>query len=196
MSRTLIRRSMAAVALWCALGSSALSCGSDEQEGVGDPCIPEDEYQLGFSGYGLGEVSVETRSFQCETRVCLVNHFQGRVSCPAGQSATAVADGSGTCTTPDGQKVTVPVSAWNVSRPAQSSVYCSCRCAGSDPNASYCKCPSGFSCSRLIDDLGLGQKELAGSYCVRDGSEFRAEQAAAPTCSEQPNHPACAAGAP
>jgi len=58
------------------------NCGGS---GVGDPCTPEDEYLTGFSGFSQSEVNVESRSFQCLTRVCLVNHFQGRVSCPYGQ---------------------------------------------------------------------------------------------------------------
>ena len=63
-----------------------------EPGGVGDPCIPEDEYQTAFTGYGETEVNVESRSFQCETRVCLVNHFRGRVSCPYGQSEADLAN--------------------------------------------------------------------------------------------------------
>jgi hypothetical protein len=61
----------------------ALGC---ESGGVGAPCIPEDEYKQSFSGFAVEEVNVESRSFQCETRVCIVNHFQGRVSCPYGQA--------------------------------------------------------------------------------------------------------------
>lgn len=58
------------------------NCGGS---GVGDPCVPEDEYLTTHSGFSVGEVNVESRSFQCLTRVCLVNHFRGRVSCPYGQ---------------------------------------------------------------------------------------------------------------
>jgi hypothetical protein len=65
------------------LGLSALGCQSG---GVGDPCVPEDEYRQNFNGYQMTEVNVESKSFQCETRVCIVNHFQGRVSCPFGQT--------------------------------------------------------------------------------------------------------------
>ncbi|HEX8790685.1 MAG TPA: hypothetical protein VF765_07020 [Polyangiaceae bacterium] len=57
--------------------------------GVGDPCIPEQEYDPSFGGFDYHEVNVESKSFQCETRLCLVNHFQGRVSCPYGQNAGA-----------------------------------------------------------------------------------------------------------
>ena len=54
--------------------------------GVGDPCIPEAEYDTCFAGFSVTEVNTESRSFQCQTRLCLVNHFQGRVSCPYGQT--------------------------------------------------------------------------------------------------------------
>src|SRR5215216_3060919 len=65
------------------LGLSALGCAPG---GVGDPCTPEDEYQQNFNGFQVTETNVESRSFQCETRLCLVNHFQGRVSCRLGQT--------------------------------------------------------------------------------------------------------------
>jgi hypothetical protein len=55
--------------------------------GIGDPCVPEQEYRTDFIGFDYHEVSVESKSFQCMTRLCLVNHFQGRVSCPYGQAA-------------------------------------------------------------------------------------------------------------
>ena len=57
--------------------------------GVGDPCVPEQEYAQDFMGFDYHEVNVESKSFQCQTRLCLVNHFQGRVSCPYGQTAQA-----------------------------------------------------------------------------------------------------------
>jgi hypothetical protein len=75
------------------LGLSALGC---EAGGVGDPCIPEDEYRQDFNGYAVAEVNIESKSFQCETRVCIVNHFQGRVSCPYGQGGPP-----GSALTPD-----------------------------------------------------------------------------------------------
>ncbi|MBW2523544.1 MAG: hypothetical protein JRI23_05190 [Deltaproteobacteria bacterium] len=65
-----------------ALSGMLMGCPSS---GVGDPCTPEDEYKENFAGFKLTEENIESRSFQCQTRICLVNHFQGRVSCPAGQ---------------------------------------------------------------------------------------------------------------
>jgi hypothetical protein len=207
--------------------------------GVGDPCIPEDEYQPGFSGFSIDEVNVESRSFQCETRVCLVNHFQGRVSCPYGQDESYVCKTYGTAeqkedsacppgtdastvTLPDeaggalsekygapqtpqssvaacripgenglvdvegddlGQEVIhVPVEAQNSERQADDSVYCSCRCAGPDPNARYCDCPSGFSCEELVKDLGLGSGQLAGSYCIKNGTRYDSSQRGGQVC--------------
>jgi hypothetical protein len=179
-----------------ALGLAALAC---EPGGVGDPCVPEDEYQTTFGGYDESEVNVESRSFQCETRVCLVNHFRGRVSCPYGQTEGDLAlPGTdpkrcripGTSGTNPVDVVSVPVPAQLQSRSAAASpdhggddvkdaVYCSCRCDGPDPNARYCECPSGFECTKLIDDLGLGSAQLAGSYCIKSGSKYNPAQGGA-----------------
>ena len=134
--------------------------------GVGDPCTPEDEYGAEFSGYAANEVNVESKSFQCETRVCLVNHFQGRVSCKYGQM-----EGAGICTVPGHPNLPIKtaVAAQLQDRQADKAVYCSCRCDGDDKSARYCKCPSGYACTHLVDDLHLGTGgQLAGSYCVRD----------------------------
>ncbi|MEZ4226745.1 MAG: hypothetical protein R3B13_37725 [Polyangiaceae bacterium] len=177
-----------------AIAAGALSMGC-ETGGVGDPCIPEDEYQTTFPGYSADEVNVESKSFQCETRVCLVNHFQGRVSCPYGQTeqtAQAIASqtpgaaeqpaacripGTSGKDTADG--ISVKVNPQFVRRQTDSSVYCSCRCknaAGStDDGARYCDCPSGFTCSKLLDDLGLGSSQLAGFYCIKDGTSYNKE---------------------
>ena len=71
MTRMLSAGSWSAALL---LGLVALGCTPG---GVGDPCTPEDEFFDNFSGFDIGEVNVESRSFQCETRVCLVaNNFR------------------------------------------------------------------------------------------------------------------------
>jgi hypothetical protein len=59
-----------------------------QQTGVGDPCTPEAEYSTTFTGFDFKEVSTESADYQCFSRLCLVNHFQGLVSCPYGQDAT------------------------------------------------------------------------------------------------------------
>ena len=160
--------------------------------GVGDPCIPEDEYQTQFEGFSVDEVNVESRSFQCETRLCLVNHFQGRVSCPYGQTADDVNTKPGTdparCRVPGtsgedpADQITAVIDSQDLDRRPENAVYCSCRCDGPDPNARYCECPSGFSCEKLVDDLGLGSGQLAGSYCVREGTVYQKNMKGGPAC--------------
>ncbi len=77
---------------------SGTGCAST---GIGDPCIPEAEYAADFLGFDEHEVNVESKSFQCETRLCLVNHFRGRVSCPYGQNGSgSAADKQPDSTTP------------------------------------------------------------------------------------------------
>lgn len=169
------------------LGLSTLGC---EPGGVGDPCIPEDEYHQDFSSFAVSEVNVESKSFQCVTRVCLVNHFQGRVSCPYGQTEAAVGLVEGTeaapgtdkalrCRIPgtDGSleedRIRVPVQPQLTGRLADQAVYCSCRCKGPDPNARYCECPSGYTCEELVKELGFSKgSQLAGSYCVKSGTAY------------------------
>ncbi len=164
-------------ALTCAftLGSGC------ELEQVGDPCVPEEEFREQFNGFSATEAYIESRSFQCATRVCLVNHFQGRVSCPYGQSVEDLdlpGDDPRRCRVPgtSGQReedrVSVPVNAWLSNRGADDAVYCSCRCAGPEPAARYCECPSGYACTELVPELGLGRGQLAGSYCIKEGTRY------------------------
>jgi hypothetical protein len=168
----------------------AVGAAGCEAGGVGDPCTPEDEYFETFSGFSLGEVNVESRSFQCETRVCLVNKFQGRVSCPYGTNGTnpdpttpPTVDHPYSCEVPVfGGAVTVPVQACRTERPPELSEYCSCRCAGADPNARYCECPSGFSCTEVVVDQNRGQEQLAGYYCIRSGSNVDPNQVDSQKC--------------
>lgn len=192
--------------IWAAVsvGFCALAC---QAGGVGDPCIPEDEYQQKFAGYDVGEVNIESRSFQCETRVCLVNHFQGRVSCPYGQDQAAIESGKDAsdplrCKIPNTEgtrtidQVEVPVpnqkGVGANARSVENSVYCSCRCSNAkgstEDGATYCKCPSGFKCVQLIEDLGLGSKQLAGGYCIRNGTDFN-ETVAYQDCQRKPDNP-------
>jgi hypothetical protein len=182
------------------LGLASLRCSVG---GVGDPCVPEDEYQIAFSGYSVEEVNVESRSFQCETRVCLVNHFQGRVSCPYGQGQTTDAlascvnesnpfDAAGCCKIPGttGQsrtdRVLPAVSPQLQGRQTDRAVYCSCRCANVDGKTNdgkkYCTCPSGYSCTQLIPNLGASDPLLAGSYCIKSGTGYKATDKSGLTC--------------
>ncbi len=86
MTRTYLAALTATVSVAFVAVVSATGCQSS---GVGDPCTPEAEYAPSFMGFDESEVNVESKSFQCLTRLCLVNHFRGRVSCPYGQNAGA-----------------------------------------------------------------------------------------------------------
>jgi hypothetical protein len=184
---------MPSAGLWSVallLGLGALGCSPG---GVGDPCTPEDEYQQNFNGFQVTETNVESRSFQCETRLCLVNHFQGRVSCPLGQEAQVDATGKalgtydpkcsvpGTLPTKDPaspdaiNNILVKVPSQLYERQTEQAVYCSCRCDGPDKNARYCECPDGFQCTKLVDELRIpnASGQLAGSYCIKANTEYK-----------------------
>jgi hypothetical protein len=259
------------------LGTLPIACQSG---GVGDPCTPEDEYKPDFTGFKVTEENIESRSFQCSTRICLVNHFQGRVSCPLGQGGLDAPNSSrkscagpgdtscgeaGTCveattlvrdcdpkngnadcdrffgadastcdttlklctctgsgTTPEGficdkdkffrsyachkkgscqsdaddakknagkdccvpgtdQPVAASVCGQcegSSKRNADQAVYCSCRCGVAvgepeDPNFNFCSCPAGFTCSEIRPNVGLGDKQITGKYCIKDTTEYK-----------------------
>jgi hypothetical protein len=135
----------------------------------GSACLPSAEFDAAFAGFAASDVTVEARSPYCaEGAVCLVDHFQGRVSCPYGQAASG-SDASVGCSLPGSDtRVSAAVEPQRLDRRAQDAVYCSCRCAGPDPNASYCPCAAGFECVERVPALSSAQDpELVGSYCVR-----------------------------
>jgi hypothetical protein len=165
----------------CAAVTAVVSQGCN-RGGVGDPCIPEQEFDAQFSGFDPGEVNVESRSFQCLTRLCLVNHFRGRVTCPYGQS----------CTTPgDNGNVVANVQPQCTDRTASDAVYCSCRCANADgrtdDGANYCACPDQYDCAQLVVPIGLKDQNLVGGYCIKRGTEYNPASACTLSC--DPNVP-------
>jgi hypothetical protein len=183
------------VAIWSAgFALGVLSSVGCQATHVGDPCTPEQEYDKSFLGFSKDEVSVESKSFQCLTRLCLVNHFQGRVSCPYGQTADAQPNAPApvtACVTPglgtkvDGRDSTGAlvdpvkkafVPAQCSARTASLAVYCSCRCADvngkTDDGANYCACPDGFTCTQLVSKVGVGNEGLTGAYCVKNGAQY------------------------
>lgn len=207
-----IRALVVIAAVLSTLGLFSNGCQSG---GVGDPCIPEDEYQQTFAGYSHAEVNLESRSFQCETRVCLVNHFRGRVTCPLGQQdATCpledeegaklckgkkdgtVVQRPGGCKIPGSDDAVAPaVKPQCTKRRATDTVYCSCRCAGPDPNAKYCECPSGYTCRELKEfEAGViatgASGQLRGSYCVKSNIGGEEDAAHKPSdCDGEENPP-------
>jgi len=165
--------------------ASASACfpdgtSADAGAPLGAPCVPLLEESTGFAGFATGEISVETGTPACAGGTCLVNHFQGRVTCPSGQSgpgqgldAAPACRAPGTC-----GAVTAQVQPQCASRPASQSVYCSCRCANidgrRDDGSTYCTCPSTMACVQLV--LGFGNDDpIAGAYCITSGTEYEAD---------------------
>lgn len=317
MAQSLFRPLVSAAVGLLGIGSVALLPVACQGTGIGDPCTPEDEYNPNFQGFKVTEENIESRSFQCQSRLCLVNHFQGRASCPLGQAPpvtcfpengnadcagvpvpagadaavctradtparacdnaaepgtpldpTVACAGLGACndegkfcecvgTCPDpnqrctalnsdgsGPKVcvshvchvagncqdasltqeentfndasnithikdccvpgtdtpiTVPVCGQCGNRAAEAAVYCSCRCgpagtpcddanpcteagkeckngacvtAGEADNFNYCTCPDEFECAEIRKNVGLGDKQLTGKYCIKTGTNY------------------------
>jgi hypothetical protein len=176
---------------------------------VGKPCLPASELSAEFSGYSLGSVALESAA-ECDSGLCLVNRFQGRVSCPYGQTPGSDSVALAPCHTP-AQRAAVnsPVLPQLIERPAVDAVQCSCRCAESDgrrtAGQTYCECPAGSACEPVFESPGLPGTE-AGSYCVR-GPAFDADAPRTPCDLELMNcgnpspyapgdteEPACASG--
>jgi len=173
------------------VASSGTGCQST---GVGDPCTPEKEYDPTFAGFVEQEVSTESESFQCQTRLCLVNHFQGRATCPYGQDKNghAIPPATSACVVPGiNTPVTGPVDDagapvdTNVGeavtpqcteRTKDQTVYCSCRCAdinGTQAGGNFCNCPDGFTCTQLVSSLSAQSDQgLIGAYCIKSGTAF------------------------
>jgi hypothetical protein len=154
------------------VAASTLACASDpkpdsDPPALGASCVPSHENATDFSGFSVYEVSVHENGCTAD-QVCLVNHFQGRVTCPNGQT-NALATIDPPCkTSSDGEPVTAPVMPWLVARQAPDTVYCSCRCDG----GGGCVCPRGYSCLALELNPTLSSADSSGSYCVLDGTAF------------------------
>jgi hypothetical protein len=163
------------------------------QTGVGDPCVPEQEYDPTFSGFDPGEVNVESKSFDCQTRLCLANHFEGRVTCPYGQDSTgappAGKDQNGNpiagCVVPGTTTAIVGATGSNAGKTVQpqclartpdKAVYCSCHCANVQGNTNdgenYCTCPEGYACTQLVSSTGQSNEGLTGGYCIKSGTAY------------------------
>jgi hypothetical protein len=176
-------RNWSLVALGLVLGCGGTESSLASAPGVGNACLPAAERSPAFSGFATDEVTIETGNASCQTGLCLVNHFRGRVSCPYGQDEAeaaawqSAASWGNNCRVPGtngeqpDQRIQVPVDPELEARQAASAVTCSCRCANAqgstDDGASYCGCGAGFVCEPLLPDLDLGATDLAGSFCVR-----------------------------
>ena len=172
----MIRKTLAALTATVSIAFVSIVSGTGcQSSGVGDPCIPEAEYSPTFTGFDKTEVNVESKSFQCLTRLCLVNHFQGRVSCPYGQNGTANAaygaasnggfscDGktpstgpSNQCCVPGVQAPVIAAGETNPAMPTKSQILPNCADRTAD-KAVYCSC----RCANAS-----GKTDDGASYCA------------------------------
>jgi hypothetical protein len=133
--RVLRTQGLAAAIVVALLGM--VGCGAP---GVGDPCIPE---QVPDNGFDDSEAYIESSSVQCETRVCMVWHLKGAP--PETQICMRKSD---MCA----QQAVVT-----------DRVYCTCRCDSGNARFASCTCPSGYTCTPVLEQ---GSEGVRGSYCV------------------------------
>jgi hypothetical protein len=133
----------------------------------------------------VNEVTLDENNAACTGAVCLVNHFRGRTTCPYGQDQTGnpplgigsacTVPGSGTPVQPSNPLAGQTVQPQCLDRLASQTVYCSCRCANvvgrTDDGASYCACPTGYSCSQVVPAVTTGDPR-SGGYCIKTGTAF------------------------
>ena len=120
--------------------AALLGFGACGAPAVGDPCLPE---QVPDDGFEISEAYIESSSVQCQTRVCMVWKLQGA---PLG-SAPCVS-GRATCA----EQADV-----------DKKVYCTCRCDAGNSRFAECTCPSGYTCTPVLEQ---GSEGVRGSYCV------------------------------
>jgi hypothetical protein len=129
-----------AVLLTAATFAALLGFGACGAPAVGDPCLPE---QVPDDGFEISEAYIESSSVQCQTRVCMVWKLQGA---PNG-SAPCVKDHMKCAAQADVDK----------------KVYCTCRCDAGNSRFAECTCPSGYTCTPVLEQ---GSEGVRGSYCV------------------------------
>jgi hypothetical protein len=126
---------------------------------------------------------LDVSSPMCGGQACLVNHFQGRVSCPFGN----VEGGSAVV----GAKCTIPGSDTAVTQGVQpqcasrlDAVHCSCKCGGEDTAAAYCTCPNGFVCAEITRYLDSPNLAPGDKYCARAGQDYQLDSVMCCTSSD------------
>ncbi len=189
----MIRQTVVSALAVLVLGGLAAACKAG---GVGDPCIPNDEFSPTYPGATETGAQIEDRSFQCETRVCLVAHFRGRVTCPFGNKAGRGGVDVFNYQNADANDCVVPGTNEIVSatvkpqcRDRKDDVYCSCRCAGDDTAAKYCQCPGGYKCEEVTKSLDPTLVRPGDKYCIKQQDNFKdGQNCVDDTCDQASDH--------
>jgi len=130
-----------------------------QEEMVGAPCVPETDKGEFSSNLTGAKWSIETRSVQCETRVCVTE----TIANTGDHSACADTESVENCWTGDDGAIQSKYS------------FCSCRCqdVAGHTNASnpdkydyLCECPPDTQCMGVLKDIEEAPDMIKGSYCV------------------------------
>jgi hypothetical protein len=127
---------------------------SPPPDDLGSPCVPSDEADPTFGGFNLNQEYIESGSPGCASGICLVNHFQGRVTCSLGQAAPVACEGPGSGYCGNGEE-----------------------CVASETLAGTCgensECPSDFicdfesgRCTRFVCAGSCGDEACCTTYNV------------------------------
>ena len=216
---------LAAVALFTAVGMvygcsdlpvQPLGKGSGSAQGpgaVGAPCTPTPEGDSLFSGFDLGPDFIETGFAACASKICLANHFQGRVSCPLGQPAPTRCDGPDDTTTCGGARCVESADAPIVCDPGsddQGAAMCAAFGGNCDPDRSRCvcaidaDCPGGLHCDASAgmckvhvcetpagcQSADASDTENAGKSCCLPGTSTPVAEAVCEQCDADSKHDA------
>lgn len=147
-----------AVAIAVALTAAVVGLGCAE-EMVGAPCTPETDKGDFNTAIEGTTYSIETRSVQCETRICLTKTALNE-NMPSGQSAAGCKAGEDldSC-----ENVQLKFS------------FCSCRCkdinghtyqSNPDKYDYLCECPPNTLCEEVLGNIEEAPDKITGSYCI------------------------------
>lgn len=161
---------------------------------VGEACLVSGENNPLFSSHQIFEDTLETGAFeQCESGICMMNHFQGRVSCPLGQAAPAACSGPSDASCGAGAACVAAVTIPIYCDPDAPAVEAQCPGVGDvcNPQRRSCECtddahcPTGTACDLVAKECkqyvchqagncqsaGAGEGENAGKSCCVPGTD-------------------------
>ncbi|HUT76939.1 MAG TPA: hypothetical protein VM285_04595 [Polyangia bacterium] len=148
------------------LSIAALCWAGCKEAMVGAPCVPETDKGEFNSSLDGATYSIETRSVQCETRVCLtkteVNDLVNNTNCENCLDNPDNEENTGVCED-DCAATQLKYS------------FCSCRCRDSEGNTFQtnpdkydylCECPPNTQCEKVIEAIEGAPEKITGSYCI------------------------------
>jgi len=132
---------MKRIALVVVMGISGLFSASCEEAMVGAPCVPETDKGIYNADLDGKVYSIETRSVQCETRVC-VTKTEAVAGVEGGQRKFSFC--SCRCRDVEGHTYN----------------------DNPDKYDYLCECPSATTCSEVLSDIEGAPEKVTGSYCI------------------------------